>query len=335
MRKFILTILIILFSASVIKAERNLFETSSTLMFINKKESLKLEIVYNNDENICLYVRYNKPMTESKFEDGIYKNSSIQPNTAQAKPVTIYFWLNNYDGAKQKCIYINTTNGAGSRHTIHKSHYNAIASNLHSISVGNKWKLVKKNESHIVREYFINKLTEYKDREVNAYVYDIRRTKNENSLLETEIKNLNSANTQLLIENTELKTNLRKANETIKSLNDKTSQPKMVSNTPKVTSKPKKVETRKLENKPKKLIVSYEKCDEYTKIVKTTEELEYESKGQINKLPKGSVLEIIEVGAKTTSFSIIKDNAVSSDCTIKTKKLMGNHYNVKKIVTEE
>lgn len=149
---------------------------STPISFSHNGETMELELHYNNPNDIKLRISY-----ESLQDINI-----------------IYFWLNERIGLKQNYIYVKCVNGDSGYINITEEHYNKIAYNLHSVSIGNKWKLINKNKSHIVREYFVEQQILYYAEQYQQYKKETEQTlcklQKENDRLEGVIKNLEISN---------------------------------------------------------------------------------------------------------------------------------------------
>lgn len=149
---------------------------SAPISFSHNGETMELELQYNNPDDIKLHISYE---------------TSQDINT-------IYFWLNERIGLKQNYIYVKCVNGDSGYINITEEHYNKIAYNLHSVSIGNKWKLITKNESYIVREYFVEQQILYYAKQYQQYKKETEQTlfrlQKENNRLEGVIKNLEISN---------------------------------------------------------------------------------------------------------------------------------------------
>lgn len=163
-------------------------DMANAITFSRNSETLTLNLTYNNENDIWLSVHYIESSTETN---------------------TIYFWLNERVGLTQS--YISVVCNENSYHKgiyifrLSQDNFNDIAYNLHSISIGNKWKIVRPKNAGKVREYFINKLLEYKDKKCLALTYTIDNLKKENERLNGVNKNLLITNDNYLKELKEIK----------------------------------------------------------------------------------------------------------------------------------
>ena len=149
---------------------------STPISFSHNGETMELEVKYNNSNDIKFRIKYESPQEIN----------------------TIYFWLNERIGLKQNYIYVECVNGDSGYINITEEHYKKIAYNLHSISIGNKWKLISKNKSYIIREYFVGQQISYYVKHYQQYKKETEQTlskiQKENERLEGIIKNLEISN---------------------------------------------------------------------------------------------------------------------------------------------
>ena len=208
MRRILLSIIFLLFSLIAFA------NTANTITFSHNGETLKLNVTYNNEDDIRLSVNYIESSTETNV---------------------IYFWLNERVGVKQKYILAvcneETYKNGVYNFRLSQDGFNDIAYNLHSISIGNKWKIVRPKDAYKVREYFIEKLLKQKDKKCSELKYTIGKLEKENERLNGVNKNLQIANDYYLKELKEIKekynevTNglsLQSANYTYQSTTSKT-----------------------------------------------------------------------------------------------------------------
>lgn len=174
---------------------------ANAITFNRINETLTFNLSYNGENDIWLSIHHI--------------DSSIEVNT-------IYFWLNERVDLGQR--YISAICDEKSYHKgvylfrLSQDNFNDIAYNLHSISIGNKWKIVPQKNAGKVREYFINKLLEYKDKKCLDLTYTIDSLKSENERLNEVNKNLLITNDQYLKELEEIK---EKYNEIINNITPK------------------------------------------------------------------------------------------------------------------
>jgi len=173
---------------SIVFSLCSLISFANTITFSHNGETLRLNITYNNEGDIRLSVNYIESSTETNV---------------------IYFWLNERVGLKQTYISAicneETYKNGVYNFRLSQDSFNDIAYNLHSISIGNKWKIVRPKDAYKVREYFIGKLLEQKDKKCLGLTYVIDNLKKENERLKGVNKNLQITNDHYLKELKEIK----------------------------------------------------------------------------------------------------------------------------------
>ena len=165
--KFLLIFFTLLYSFSI---------SATELSLSHNGEYIELHLVYNDDNNIRLYIDYIEATTPTNV---------------------IYFWLN--DGKLvQKYISFTcdetTYKNKKYAFTLTKEQYDLIAYDCHSISIGNKWKIVKHKNIHIVQRYFVEQQLAYKNKLYQDVESKHQILQKEIERLEGLIKNLKIAN---------------------------------------------------------------------------------------------------------------------------------------------
>lgn len=160
------------FLFSIILFLLSIISHSKPISFSHNGETMEIELQYNNIDDIKLRITYDS-------------SQEIE---------VIYFWLNERIGLKQSYIHIQCIDCDSGYINISEEYYKKIAYNLHSISIGNKWKLVSKNKSYLVREYFVEQQILYYIKQYHLY-----KKENEKILfsLQQENEELKSINKKL------------------------------------------------------------------------------------------------------------------------------------------
>ena len=301
------------------------------ITFTKHKESITFDLIYNCtpfSNVIQLSIKcYSPPMD-------IYSNP---------KAIKVYFWLNR-NGVKREYIYVECKNNSlykdysQGNFILTQEDYENIVYNLQSVSIGNKWSIVNKKKVQFLRTYFINHkkendaiYTENLNRQISTLLNENSKLKADNILLENANQNLSNT-----INN--LNNNINVLNDSINVLNIKLkiTTTKLVNAKSNNASYNKKAKAKDItptdityENK-----ITFETTSTYTGLVRITKPLSYEnSSNKIKTLPNNSVITIIKMGVKYTTFIVNTNTSTPIKGKVKTTELMNSCVNV--IKTEQ